>query len=380
MLNFINKKFLGKTFADVCCGIGGGRLVLESLGAKCVYAFESDKYASVMYKENFGEEPKKDLIVSEVPEHNILLFKLRYEDLKVLEVDVDIKPNNMICKIVDVIDVRKPEVIVVETPNTSDGVIEYILRKSGYDVCSDTLNACDYGVPQSRKSLYCVAFRKDTVVKNFVFPLPLELTKHVEDILAPASDIPTEMCVDRPDTVMNGKVEEYSNRPIQIGHIAQNRQGERIYSIKGTAITLTANGGGKFSKTGGYLIDDKVRKLTPRECARLMGFPDEFKICESNNQAYKQFGNSVVVDVIQYILLSIAEAYDEYEGNIINENSTLKKEYLNPSDKIFQFLSKFKVVDLTYIIRLIVNELNACFNRVTIYKAIWHKRSSLIKI
>ena len=56
MLNFINKKFLGKTFADVCCGIGGGRLVLESLGAKCVYAFESDKYASVMYKENFGEE------------------------------------------------------------------------------------------------------------------------------------------------------------------------------------------------------------------------------------------------------------------------------------------------------------------------------------
>ena len=132
------------------------------------------------------------------------------------------------------------------------------------------------------------------------------------------------------DTVMNGKVEEYSNRPIQIGYINKNRQGERIYSTKGTAVTLTANGGGKFSKTGGYLVDGKIRKLTPRECARLMGFPEEFKICESNNQAYKQFGNSVVVDVIQYIFLSVAEVMDE--GNVIN--SITEKISSNATEKI----------------------------------------------
>lgn len=126
-----------------------------------------------------------------------------------------------------------------------------------------------------------------------------------------------------------------------IRDIAQNRQGERIYSTKGTAITLTANGGGKFSKTGGYLIYNKVRKLTPRECARLIGFPDQFKICESNNQAYKQFGNSVVVDVIQYILLSVAEAVEE--GNVIN--STTEKSGSNTTENVFNDLSSTFMVE-----------------------------------
>lgn len=69
-----------------------------------------------------------------------------------------------------------------------------------------------------------------------------------------------------------------------------------------------ANGGGKFSKTGGYLMDNGIaRKLSPNECKKLMGFPDNFKIHSNNQVAYKQFGNSVVVDVIQYIGLSIGQ-------------------------------------------------------------------------
>ena len=204
-----------------------------------------------------------------------------------------------------------------------------------------------------------VAFRKEKVTKNFNFSASFELSKHVEDVLESAFDIPTEMYVDRPDTVMNSKVEEYSNRPIQIGYIGQNRQGERIYSTKGTAITLTANGGGKFSKTGGYRIDDKIRKLTPRECARLMGFPEEFKICESSNQAYKQFGNSVVVDVIQYILVSIAEALCDGEDKEIKgtKDSTLKKEYFNPIEKVFDALSCMFIM-ACYKIRLVIMKIN----------------------
>ena len=80
---------------------------------------------------------------------------------------------------------------------------------------------------------------------------------------------------------------------------------QRIYSTKGIAITLSAYGGGVFAKTGGYLINGKPRKLHPRECARIMGYPDSYKICKSANQAYKQFGNSVVIDVLQLIAVEI---------------------------------------------------------------------------
>ena len=89
-------------------------------------------------------------------------------------------------------------------------------------------------------------------------------------------------------------------------------QGERIYSIKGIAITLSAYGGGVFAKTGGYLINGRPRKLHPRECARIMGYPDNYVICESYSQAYKQFGNSVVIDVLQLIGKQIGLAM---EGN-----------------------------------------------------------------
>lgn len=92
-----------------------------------------------------------------------------------------------------------------------------------------------------------------------------------------------------------------SNKSIRLGIVNKGGQGERIYSTKGIAITLSASGGGVFAKTGGYLINGKTRKLHPRECARIMGYPDTYKISDSKSQAYKQFGNSVVIDVLQLI-------------------------------------------------------------------------------
>ena len=100
---------------------------------------------------------------------------------------------------------------------------------------------------------------------------------------------------------------KYSCKPIRLGIVNKGGQGERIYSVKGTAITLSANGGGVFAKTGGYYINGKTRRLHPRECARIMGYPDSYIICQSQNQAYKQFGNSVVIDVLQYIAVKIGE-------------------------------------------------------------------------
>ncbi len=98
-----------------------------------------------------------------------------------------------------------------------------------------------------------------------------------------------------------------TNKPIKVGQEGKGGQGKRIYSIFGKAITLSAEGGGSGSKTGLYLVNNILRKLTPRECTRLQGFPETFKINVSDNQAWKQFGNSVSVNVLQLIIKKIVD-------------------------------------------------------------------------
>ena len=130
--------------------------------------------------------------------------------------------------------------------------------------------------------------------------------KHVEVFLLEDEEKVKHLYVNREDTYFNQLDDvEYSNKPIRLGIVNKGGQGERIYSPKGIAITLSAYGGGVFAKTGGYLINGKPRRLHPRECARIMGYPDTYKICDSAHQAYKQFGNSVVIDVLQYIGIEI---------------------------------------------------------------------------
>ena len=108
-------------------------------------------------------------------------------------------------------------------------------------------------------------------------------------------------------TFNKSDLNEPINKCVRLGTVNNGGQGDRIYSTKGIGITLSAYGGGIFSKTGGYLINGKIRKLSVRECARMMGFPDTYRIIVSDAQAYKQFGNSVVVDVLQYILIEISK-------------------------------------------------------------------------
>lgn len=185
------------------------------------------------------------------------------------------------------------------------------MEKLGYTFNQKVLNSVDYGIPQKRERLYMVCFRKDLLIKNFTFPKAIKLTKHVEDYLLQDSSLTEHLYVNRPDTYYNNLQDNvYSNKSIRLGVVNKGGQGERIYSTKGIAITFSAYGGGVFAKTGGYLIDGRPRKLHPRECARLMGYPDSYKISKKSNQAYKQFGNSVVIDVLQYIGIEIGKAIE----------------------------------------------------------------------
>ncbi|MCF0195700.1 MAG: DNA cytosine methyltransferase, partial [Bacteroidaceae bacterium] len=159
-----------------------------------------------------------------------------------------------------------------------------------------------------RERIYMVCFRSDISSFVFHFPQPIRLKKHVEDILLHDEKEVERLYISREDTYMLWhKDDAYRNRPVRLGVVNKGGQGERIYSARGIAITLSANGGGIFARTGGYMVNGHPRRLHPRECARLMGYPDTYQISERPNQAYKQLGNSVVVDVLQYIAVEIGE-------------------------------------------------------------------------
>jgi len=186
-------------------------------------------------------------------------------------------------------------------------VVKSTMESLGYSFYQKVLNSADYGIPQKRERIYMVCFRNDLDFKEFNFPKPITLEKHVEDFLINDESIIKDLYIQRKDLKLNSTVDnKYSSKSVRLGIVGKGGQGERVYSVKGLAITLSAYGGGIFAKTGGYMINNKTRRLHPRECARLMGYPDSYAISESKNQAYKQFGNSVVVDVLQYIGLEIS--------------------------------------------------------------------------
>jgi len=178
----------------------------------------------------------------------------------------------------------------------------------GYTVYSDVLCASDYGVPQARKRIYIVAFRDDIDSSQFAFPTKVDEFRVLQDVLITDDEntVAGSYVIQRETTIDAIIPTERKNELVRIGKIGLGRQGERIYSVLGVSTTLSSQGGGLGGKTGMYQIDGVVRKLYPRECARLMGFPDTFQLAESQEQNYKQFGNSVVVEVIQLIAKEIA--------------------------------------------------------------------------
>lgn len=319
MITIKNKNLSGYTFIDLFAGLGGFRLALESLGAKCVYSSEWDEPVRKVYSDNFGEIPDGDITqVDEksIPDHDILCagFPCQAFSISGKQHGFEDSRGTLFFDVARIVKEKQPKVVFMENVKnfaSHDGgktleVVRATMEDLGYTFFYKVLSAVDFGIPQKRERIYMVCFRNDLNVASFNYPKPFELQKHVEDFLLSDENMVSHLYVDRPDTYFNGKKDEhYSNKTIRLGIVNKGGQGERIYSTKGIAITLSANGGGVFSKTGGYLINGRTRKLHPRECARLMGFPDSYIISDSPNQAYKQFGNSVVIDVLQLIAIEI---------------------------------------------------------------------------
>lgn len=321
MIDIKKKSLEGMSFIDLFAGLGGFRLALESLGADCVYSNEWDKHAQEVYAANFGDKPDGDITkVDEktIPNHDILCagFPCQAFSISGKQLGFNDSRGTLFFDVARIVKEKRPKVVFMENVKnfaSHDGgktlaVVRSTMEELGYSFYAKVLNAVDYGIPQKRERIYIVCFREDIQDFGFDFPIPVRLKKHVEDFLLEDEYLVEHLYVERADTFMNGNDDNvYSNKSIRLGIINKGGQGERIYSTKGIAITLSAYGGGAFAKTGGYFINGKTRKLHPRECARIMGYPDTYIMAKNTNQAYKQFGNSVVIDVLQYIAINIGE-------------------------------------------------------------------------
>lgn len=326
-----NRRNKNIPFIDLFAGIGGFRIALESFGAKCVFTSEWDKYAQITYQANFGDVPAGDITkieAKDISSHDILCagFPCQAFSISGKQNGFSDTRGTLFFDIARIADFHKPKVLFLENVKnlakhdnckTLNKILQVLNRvgRIGYDVFFEILNASYFGVPQARERIYFVCFRKDLGIKRFEFPKPTYKPICLRDIIEPErktadfglrrTDIKITNHIDKQRDIFNS----HFLKPVRVGIINKGGQGERIYSEQGHAITLSAYGGGAAGKTGAYLINNRVRQLTPRECLNVLGFPKCFQFPPeiSIGQAYKQCGNSVVVPVLKAIFGKILE-------------------------------------------------------------------------
>ena len=314
-------------FIDLFCGIGGFREALENGGHTCVFSSDWDRDAQETYELNYHERPTGDLCEVEstsIPRHDILCggFPCQPFSISGNRGGFGDARGTLLHEILRIADYHNPSVLFLENVKNFVGhdggktlaTTSRLLTKLGYQVHHSVLNASRYGVAQKRERIYFVCFRKDLGISNFKFPEPSDDNLAVEDFLLPEEDPRLkDLVVNRSDLRLNEDLPtERENRPLRIGSVGKGGQGERVYSAKGHAITLSAFGGGIGAKTGMYWIGGKIRRLHPEECRRIMGFPEEFQLHSRRNVCYKQFGNSVAVPVVKKIFQSIEHSLSSH--------------------------------------------------------------------
>lgn len=292
---------------DLFAGIGGIRLGFDQAfgGVNCVFTSEIDKFAIQTYKANFGDDNIHGDITEisefDVPEHDILLagFPCQPFSQAGLKKGFSDTRGTLFFDIERILLERKPKAFLLENVKQLRGhdkgrtlqVILDHLKDAGYVVYHDVLKARDFGIPQNRERIFIVGFLDQSI--EFKFPEPIGIETKVGSILEPK--------VDDLYTISDKLWEGHQRRKIQ-NKLNGKGFGYGLFNEE-SAYTNTISA--RYYKDGSeILIEQKgrnPRKITPREAARLQGYPDTYEIPVSNAQAYKQFGNSVCVPVIEAI-------------------------------------------------------------------------------
>lgn len=314
-------------FIDLFAGIGGIRLGLEKafvnhkIKSKCVFTSEIDKFSNLTYSSNFEDEHEifgdiTKVDHSTIPDHDILLagFPCQAFSQAGKKRGFNDTRGTLFFDIAKILEVKRPKFFLLENvkrlishdkENRKDKygntflVIKDTLEKLGYNLYWKVLNSRDFGLPQNRERVYMVGSLLNI---DFKFPEPPMTPTLVSDILEPNID---------PKYTISDK--------LWFGHVERKKRnmlkGNGFgYGIVNKNSIYTNTISARYYKDGGeILIDQKngmnPRKLTPREAANLQGFPKEFIIPVSDNQSYRQFGNSVSVPVIEKIFTSLLNTF-----------------------------------------------------------------------
>ncbi|RNC96204.1 DNA (cytosine-5-)-methyltransferase [Lysinibacillus halotolerans] len=321
------------TMIDLFAGIGGIRLAFQRQGGFSVFTSEWDKFAAKTYRINYGEIPTGDITqvkTEEIPEHNILLagFPCQPFSQAGLKKGFEDTRGTLFFDIARILKDKRPQAFLLENVKQLRGhdkgktlkkILEVLKEDLDYTVHVEVLRAADFGVPQNRERIYIVGFYNPLGGMDipFKFPQPTLEPTRVGDIL--------EREVDEKYTI--------SDRLYQ-GHLRRKEEHKKKgngfgFSLFNEGSTYTNTLSARYYKDGSEILIDQgpnknPRKLTPRECARLQGFPDEFVIPVSDTQAYRQFGNSVAVPVVEAIARNMVDAIENSVGfQFVNENEII---------------------------------------------------------
>jgi DNA (cytosine-5)-methyltransferase 1 len=312
------------TFVDLFAGIGGFRLALESVGGKCGFTSEWDKYSQKTYKAWFGETPEgdiRDIKPRDIPDHDILAAGFPCQPFSIAGVSKKkslgrahgfkcATQGTLFFNIASILEVKRPPVALLENVKNLQShdkgrtweTIKETLEDLDYAVFHKVIDAAAW-VPQHRERVYIVCFDRHVFGDNPPFRFP-ESPNHnkpkVRDILEEDPDSRYTLSAH----LWNYLV-EYARRHQEKG----NGFGYGIANLDGVTRTLSA----RYFKDGSEILIQQPRKsprrLTPRECARLMGFDDSLPIVVSDTQAYRQFGNAVVPKVATVVAQQILKVF-----------------------------------------------------------------------
>ena len=323
-----NTKF---TFIDLFAGIGGMRIAFQNLGGKCVFSSEIDKQAQKTYAANFGEIPNGDITKineTDIPDHDILVGGFPCQAFSIAGKRGGFKDTRgtLFFDVARIINAKRPKAFFLENVKgltnhrggkTLATILNVLRNDLDYIVPEpQIINAKNFGVPQNRERIFIIGFRKDLGIKeeDFCYPEPTDTTKTIKDII--------EKDVVSAKYYLSATYLDCLEKHKARNEAKGNGFGYEIKDIDGISNTIVTGGMGRERN----LIVDKrlkdftpvthikgevnrlgIRRMTPREWARLQGFPDNFKIEVSDVNAYKQFGNSVAIPAIQATAKNLIE-------------------------------------------------------------------------
>ena len=299
-------------FIDLFAGIGGIRKAFEDLHTECVFSCEWDKYAQKTYEANYGEIPAGDITVikeQDIPYHDVVLAGFPCQPFSMIGkregIDDEKGRGTLFFDVLRIIKYHKPKMALLENVpgllTIQNGetfkLILKLLDDAGYNVFHDVLDSANFGLPQSRKRVLIVCFRKDLGITTFVLPKTNgEPQKYACDIL---EDNPSGYSISKhlQETYLFKKDDGHpqiidKNSKVICKTLVASYH--KIQRITGTF--------GKGGETG-------IRLLSELECKRMMGYDDDFKFPVSRTQMYHQLGNSVCVPVMKAVADAMKDAY-----------------------------------------------------------------------